>query len=234
MAANSAQLVALGAAAVIGYLTWSTVQTPGTFTEQEPGAVKIAVAKHSTSPPVLDEKTRDPFVRPGELETWGNGSGGAGGESAAPLHLAGIVLSGEVRYAYVNGIRLRVGDEYRGYRLVRIAQSHVEMTNGSERFNLWLNAAAPAGAKAAAASPTAARSYIKIINESRPPARAPIDGREAPPSVIISTTAPASAAAPAGDRALGEAETAVPEVDARTVPAVNGSVEADEPSAVGR
>lgn len=186
MAANSAQLVALGAAAVIGYLTWSTVQTPGTFTEQEPGAVKIAVTKHSTSPPVLDERARDPFVRPGELETWGIGSGEAGAESNAPLHLAGIVLSGDVGYAYVNGVRLRVGDEYRGYRLARIAHNHVEMTNGTERFNLWLNAAAPTTAKTAPGPSADQHSYIKIVTERRGEPAAGTSAAAAPVAVPLS------------------------------------------------
>ena len=154
--------------------------------------------------------------------------------ATAPLQLAGIVLSGQVGYAYVNGMRLRVGDEYRGYRLARIAHNHVEMTNGTERFNLWLNAAAPAAATTASGSPADQRSYIKIVTERR---TEPAGGATAAPaSVVVSPSPPVDApeAVPGATAKTAHAPAGAGSDSSGTPGGPSIEMEADDPTSLGR
>ena len=67
---------------------------------------------------------RDPFTK-------GAAPGGVGG-----LTLSGILWDPSRALAIINGQTVAAGEEFEGYRVVSIAQDHVDVSDGSQTFRL--------------------------------------------------------------------------------------------------
>jgi MSHA biogenesis protein MshK len=124
-----------------------TRATPLTTTATLAALLALAGAAHAAAIPESARGMPDP-TRPPAAAMPAPAAGGAGSAAAEALpQLQSVMLgaAGGRRIAVIDGQSVRVGESFRGARVVRIADSEVELRRGRERQVLHLYAPDSAG-----------------------------------------------------------------------------------------
>ncbi len=164
------QMVIIGACLLVGYLTWSAVQGQNTLVDESIPRVMRPASKGDVVIPVVKGRGRDPFLKMSEMGRYDTGPELPTDETGSgPLRLTGVIAAGRDKIAYVNGKRLREGDQYRGYEVQSIELDRISLASGDEQLNLWLDSLSGAAKEGEATTPAPVRKgkgRIEIIHRA--------------------------------------------------------------------
>ncbi len=133
MELDTRQWVPIAATLVTAGLMWRALQEPRQRLGQEPAFSSIPAQAQLRALPDPKELKRNPFLQPGETDPDNEASAE---KTQKPLKLEGVVLSGALRLAVIDGSAVRVGDAVGTFSVQLIEEGRVVLTRDGKEMEL--------------------------------------------------------------------------------------------------